>query len=588
MNEVGGDQQEAEFVMSPSVAQSSLVGQVLGEKYRIERPIGQGGFGIVYCATHIGLSKPRAVKVLRQISEDRQRRLELETRALAELDHPYIVAVVDVGVADDSPYLVMEYVEGKSLGDILAIEEKLSLQRTLAIMKCVCSAVHYAHEHGIIHRDLKPSNIIVQRFSGEGEIAKVLDFGLAKFLQQYDPDRVAGPTTESGMILGTVEYLSPEQCSGQPIDARSDIYALGVVLYQMLTGVVPFRGETPFAILTQHINAPPPRIRDVCPELPASVELVICRAMAKDPAKRQQTALELRDELEKAILHPDQAPVEETEEISPTVRLPSQEALRRWPRRLWNTKVIMAIAGVLIAAFSALHFYPGRETAPQPWVLPDLGGWREAFTLTQDGRPSATQWDAPPTWKIVPGEEAKGDGALLVQGPGLGTLRLPEGTALYDFWLQFPVTIVQGRKITWALRLQNRTDYYFFELAFPESEQESVQFQGYVYNQAFDQRHPFKPVKETTTVFGPVQAGDVYYVEVLAIGHRFIYKFTGANERTNSYPGPYQIELQPEPQDCKYLYGTIGFGNLSDGEALKIENVQIRNVITPQNQQPVQ
>jgi len=584
VHEFSGEQQEPEFIMSPEVTQSSLVGQVLGEKYRIEYQVGQGGFGIVYCATHIGLGKPRAVKVLRQISEDRQRRLELEARALAELDHPYIVAVVDVGVTEgESPYLVMEYVEGKSLGDIITIEGKLSLPRTLAVMKCVCSAVHFAHEHGIIHRDLKPSNIIVQRFSGEGEIAKVLDFGLAKFLQQYAPDRAAGPTTESGMILGTVEYLSPEQCSGQPIDARSDIYALGVILYQMLTGTVPFRGDTPFAILTQHINAPPPRVRDVCSELPASVERVVCRAMAKDPAKRQQTALELRDELERAVLHPDRTPVEETEEIPATLRFSSQE-VGSWGRRLWNAKVIMGVVGLLLVAFSALHFYPGREAAPQPWVLPDLTGWRETFTLTPTGQPNAIQWNAPPTWKIVPGEEAKGDGALLVQGPALGTLRLPDGTALYNFGLAFMVTIQQGKKLAWALRIQHPEEYYFFELTFPESDQESAQFQGYVYNPDYEQPRPFSPYPKRLPDFGPPQEGDVYLIEVITVGHRFIYKFSRTNDRVGSYIGPYKIELEPDPRDCKYSYGTIGFGNLSEGEAIKIEYVQINNLVPSQNQ----
>jgi serine/threonine protein kinase len=577
--------------MIQSAVQSSLVGRVLGGKYRIEYQIGQGGFGIVYCASHLGLGKPRAVKVLRQISEDRRRRLELETRALAELDHPYIVAVVDVGTTDEeNPYLVMEYVEGKSLGDIITIEGKLSLHRTLAIMKCVCSAVHFAHERGIVHRDLKPSNIIVQRLSGEGEIAKVLDFGLAKFLQQYGSDRSAGPITESGMILGTMEYLSPEQCAGQSTDARSDIYSLGVILYHMLASTVPFTGDTPFAILTQHINAPPPKVRDACPELPASVERVICRAMAKDPVQRHQTALELREELERAVLHPSQASIQETEEISTTIRLPSQEVFGRWPHRLFNTRVVMGLMGVLVVAFSALYFYPRRAVAPSPVSIPDKIGLHEAFPLTKDGLPDSKQWYAPLTWRIVPGEELMGDGALLVQGPGFGTFRLPKGTTLYNFGLTFQVTIERGRKIAWALRVQeNPNDNYFFELTFPESDQGSAQVQGYVYNHEYDHRRPFRPAKETITDFGPIQAGDVYYVDVIAIDHRFVYNFTHANNRTNSYiDGPYTVELQPEPQDCKYPYGTIGFGNLSDDEAIKIEYVQFNNLVKPENKQRAQ
>lgn len=587
VHELDRDQREPGFTMSPITAQSSLVGKLLGEKYRIEQQIGQGGFGVVYRATHLGLGKLRAVKVLRQISEDRRKRLDLEARALAELDHPYIVAVVDVGMTDDAnPYLVMEYVEGPSLGEIITAEGKLSLRRTLAIMKCVCSAVHYAHERGIIHRDLKPSNIIVQRFSGEGEMAKVLDFGLAKFLQQYASERVSGPTTESGLILGTVEYLSPEQCSGQPIDARSDVYALGVIAYQMLTGALPFKGDTPLAILTQHISASPPRLRDVCPELPASVEQVVRRAMAKDPAQRQQTALELRDELERAVSNPDQSLIQETEEISATLRLPSREVFGSWPRRLFNAKAIMAVVAVLVVAFSAWHFYPRREAAPEPWVLSETVGFQEPFALTEDNRPNPNYWDTPQPWKIVPSDQEGGEGAMVVQGPQLGVFLNPESPKmLYDFEATFMASVERGRRIVWVLRAQNATDYYLFELTFPEDEQKGAQCRGYVYNSEFDQRHPF-PFTQPISDFGPVQRGDVYQVDVKAVGHKFIHQFRRSNEgRFDRFTGPWEVTLEPEPEDRLYQYGTIGFGELEPDEALKIEDVKIIRATGPQPQE---
>lgn len=568
--------------MNQPVVHNSLVGRVLGGKYRIERQIAEGGFGVVYRATHIGLGKPRAVKVLRHISPDRRQRFEMEARALAELDHPYIVAVVDVGVTEEAnPYLVMEFIEGRSLGDILAVEERLPLARAFRIMKCVCSAVHYAHERGIIHRDLKPGNIIVQRLSGEGEIAKVLDFGLAKFTEQYTSSGTrAHPVTESGMILGTVEYLSPEQCAGQPIDARSDIYALGVILYQMLAGRVPFTGDTPLAILTQHINAPPPRIRDVCPDLPASVERVICRAMAKNPVRRQQTALQLRDELEQAIRHPSHVSLEGTTVISSAVRRPWSIVRRPW-------SLVMGGALLVLALLVTFHFYPREEPKPQPWVIVDQAGQRENFALSRDGRPNARLWNAPSTWRLVPGKQWPGDGALLVRGSELGTLRPPAGTALYDFWLQFPVTLEGGRRITWALRVQGPDRYYFFELTFPETDQESAEIQGYVYAPQYDEPHPFSP-NARTIPFGPPRKGDQYWIEVKAVGHLFEYTFTRdtinpASEEADRIDGPYTIRLEPEPRDRKYAYGTIGFGRLSDGEALKIEYVLIK-AVAPQSE----
>lgn len=570
--------------MNPSPAQSSLVGQLLGEKYRIEQQIGQGGFGVVYRATHLGLDKLRAVKVLRHISEDRRKRLAVEARALAELDHPYIVAVVDVGMTDDgNPYLVMEYVEGPSLGEIIATEGKLSLQRTLAIMRCVCSAVHYAHERGIIHRDLKPSNIIVQRFSGEGEIAKVLDFGLAKFLQQEVSERAASPTTESGMILGTVEYLSPEQCSGRPIDARSDVYALGVILYQMLTGRLPFQGDTPLAILTQHLHAPPPRLRQVCPELPASVEQVVCRALAKDPAQRQPTALQLRDELEQAVAHPEQLPVQKTERVSATLRLSTQELFERWPQRLLKAKTLMVITTTLVVALSVLHLYFRREAVPEPWVLPEAVGFQEPFTLTEDARPKPTYWTAPPTWKIVPSDQEGGEGAMIVQGRPLGTFNVPDRRALFDFEATFMVSVAQGKRIVWILRAQNATDYYLFELRFPEHEHEGAHCRGFVYNARFDQPHPF-PFTQPISDFGPLVEGDIYTVYIIARGHKFIHKFSRTNEkhRADPFAGDYTVELEPEPKDCLYPYGTIGFGQLGPGEVLKIEDVKILRATPPQ------
>lgn len=564
--------------MSASIASDSLVGQVIGGKYRIDRQIGQGGFGVVYCATHLGLGKPRAVKILRQISDERRKRLEIEARALAKLDHPYIVSVVDVGVTENnSPFLVMEYVEGKPLNDVILAEGKLSLSRTLSIMKCVCSAVHYAHEEGIIHRDLKPSNIIVQRFSGEAETAKVLDFGLAKFLQQYAPERAADPATESGMVLGTVEYLSPEQCAGRPIDARSDIYSLGVILYQMLTGSLPFKGDTPFAILTQHINAEPASICEARPDVPASVERVVFRAMAKDPDKRYQTALQLRDELEKAITQPEQLPVDSTAEIPPTVHVSSKELLGSSPRRFSSRMILVAVA-IIVVMVVAWRLFTARESLPEPWIINDPGMLVD-MTL-ENGQPKDKRWAIPAMWRFVRGAEGEHDGALLVRGPELGTLPMLGETMLYDFVVRFGVVVERGTKIKWAVRVQpNRRDFYLFELSFPQTDKETAQFRGYVYNAAYPQPGSFIQTMQTLTAFDQPQPEDFYWIEFTA--EEYVFKCEFIRDRGDQTEGPYTIRLWPDPQYPRYRYGAIGFGLLNGDETVKVESINILKAVGP-------
>jgi serine/threonine protein kinase len=555
--------------MQSSVVQSKYIGQVLGGKYRVDGEIGQGGFGVVYKATHLGLGKTRAVKILRQLGEDWRRRFELEGRALAELNHPYVVAVVDVGVTDEgSPYLVMEYVEGTPLGRLIRGDGKLSLPRTLSIMRCVCSAVHYAHERGIIHRDLKPSNIIVQPLSGEGEIAKVLDFGLAKFMQYSTEDTPTEPLTQSGILLGTMEYMSPEQCAGKKADERSDIYALGVILYQMLTGNVPFTGDSPLAIISQHVNIQAPSVREVCPDLPGSVEWVISRALRKDPTERPQTALQLRQQLETAISHPEQISVSKTEEIRLTGTSLAKDLFFRWRRLLLKPKVIAAVV-LVVGALSALSILQGdRPNRPQPWVINDPAGWRDQFPLTPDSRPLVRLWNAPPEWSVGPGEL---EGALFVQGGGIGII-LPPGPdmALYDFSLRFQVTHVKGSQIAWVLRYQGVNQYYHFVLTLPKNVKENAELQGYVVSPDYDRPRPF-PVPKTFPEFLPSKEAYQYWVEITASGSTFNYTIT--QERAEADTSEYTVQMEPDVQGPKYEYGTIGFGGLTDESTFRIEYV---------------
>lgn len=273
-------------------------GQVLLGKYRVERLLGRGGMGEVYEARHVVVGRRFAVKFLKQAatgsSETRARFLR-EAQAAGALDNEHIAAVVDFDwAADGAPFLVMEYLNGESLAEVLRREGVLPLRRVLGILLQVCDGLAAAHAAGIVHRDLKPGNLFVVARSDAPELVKILDFGVAK-LMRAEPD---GSNTASGAVLGTPLYMAPEQARGErSVDLRVDIHALGVIAYESLSGQRPHPGDGYNAILAHILTQPVRPLRELCPELPQGLVRAVERALAFEPSDRHESASALAAEL---------------------------------------------------------------------------------------------------------------------------------------------------------------------------------------------------------------------------------------------------------------------------------------------------
>src|SRR5947209_1913097 len=277
---------------------------VLDERYQLEKKIGQGGMGMVFKARHVFIKTQHAIKIIipELVGNDPSlvARFRQEAMASAAIRHPNTVSVTDYGVLDGTmPYLVMEFIEGHSLHDILIQEKRLAPARAVEIMLAVCAGVAAAHRIGIVHRDLKPLNILVRPGLPLGEAVKVLDFGLAKIKSGELLGSFVAAQTQG--MMGSPFYMAPEQWGDEDIDVRADIYSLGVILYQMLAGDVPFKGKSIPSIMNMHLNTAPVPLSERAVEVPEALERAVQHALEKDPARRPKSVGEFAAELRAAL-----------------------------------------------------------------------------------------------------------------------------------------------------------------------------------------------------------------------------------------------------------------------------------------------
>lgn len=360
--------------MKGLAAEDDLSGQVLGGRYRVLEPLGVGGFGVVYVAEHVVTRRKFAVKVLLPELGQRQKLAERFTReatTTAKIEHENIVEIIDVGRTEAGAlYFSMELLKGETLADLLARERRLPWQRAGAMMLQVCRALQAAHVHGIVHRDLKPANIFRMTRAGNPDFIKVLDFGIAKLLSGEDTE--GGGLTSRREVLGTPQYMSPEQASGDVIDGRTDVYSCGVMLFEVLTGRRPFVGKSAAEVMRAVMGGRALTLAEAAPDvsLPPAMAAVVTQAMAVDPEQRYQEMGAMVAALEAALALPA-APVETSSSASgraaheavPSVQvtLPAVRAQRESQRTLLLAAMAVVALGLVVAIGVTLA---GRAPAP--------------------------------------------------------------------------------------------------------------------------------------------------------------------------------------------------------------------------------
>jgi eukaryotic-like serine/threonine-protein kinase len=382
-----------------------LSSTILSGRYRLESKLGSGGMSTVYLANDEVLDRPVAIKLLhREISEeeDQLERFRREARAAARLSHPNLVGVIDAGEDDGRPYIVFEYIDGRTLKRRIQEEGPLPVDEAVAYAIEIGRGLTAAHARKLVHRDVKPQNVLIDP---DGR-AKVTDFGIARSLE-------AKGLTATGRVVGTTDYVSPEQAMGEDVDERSDVYSLGVVLYEMLTGEVPFQAETQVGVAMKHVNEPMPDVQAKRPEISASVGAVVDRATTKDPRDRYTTVAEMVRDLEQTLeVEAARRGGTSGEATSVLDSVPkSRRRLRQ--RRISGMGIALTVAGLLLVAAAVIygtrHIDLGDNTNSPPSGSSEIrlssgatsefdpeGDQQETGTerLAIDSNPTGTSWSS--------------------------------------------------------------------------------------------------------------------------------------------------------------------------------------------------
>jgi serine/threonine-protein kinase len=449
-----------------------VVGEKIAGRFEVEELVGHGGMSSVYKARDALLERHVALKILHEqytADDDFVERFKREARSVAQLQHPNIVTVIDRGEEDGRQYIVFEYVEGENLKELVVRKGRLDIREALEVALEVAHGLAFAHQQGIVHRDVKPQNVLL---NGDGH-AKVTDFGIARTIE-------VDSVTQTGTVLGTSNYIAPEQATGKHVDAHSDVYALGAVLYELLAGDVPFPGESFVAVAMKHVHEPPPNLLEVRGDVPPRVAAAIDRALAKNPEERFPTMDAFAEELEACLVD-----LEHGADGGKTMVIPARQR-RPQPRRRtsrWPIAVaglaLLAIAAIVIGLIATGHISnngnsAGSAATPFPVTGltsydpfgPDKTEHSEAAPNITDGNP-ATYWSTE-HYNDAPSLGKPGVGVVVDAGKVVQLARIVLNTDTPGFTAQIEATNNEGgtpQPISSILSVERRTIFLLHQTA---------------------------------------------------------------------------------------------------------------------------